>query len=150
VLADIGKIAWGTDIPTVPSHEWSLIRVGRATEKALKRIQKNAKHERTEYLRTHRECLALRVTPKDTEVAIQTIDRQWANKCMFVRIQSAVKTLSSAALPKVELVEESIHVHPVSGTEVKLRQVQTIHTKRKLGVAIIARNKRHFAQACGC
>jgi hypothetical protein len=97
VLVDIGKIVWGTAIPPVPSNERSLISVGCAVEKALKRIRKNAKNERTEFLRAHRERLALRVTPKDTEVAdaIQMIDRQLANTCMFGRIKSAVKPLSS-------------------------------------------------------
>jgi hypothetical protein len=109
------------------------------------------KKERTDYLRAHRERVALRVTPKDTKAAdaIQTIDQQLANTRIFSRIKSAVKPLSSAALTKVELVEESFHVHPVSGTEVKLLNVQTIDTKRELEAAIIARNKRHFAQAIG-
>jgi hypothetical protein len=151
VLAEIGESVWGPTIPVIPTNKRSLISVGRAAKKALKRIRKNAKNERANHLRTHRERLALRVTPKDTEVAdaIKTIDRQLANQHMFGRIQAAVKPLSYAALTKVEIVNESMHVHPITAQEVKLRQVQTINTKLELESAIIERNKHHFAQAQG-
>jgi hypothetical protein len=151
VLAEIGGSVWSPAIPFIPTNERSLISVGRAAKKALKRIRKIAKNERADHLRTHRERLALRVMPKDKAVAdaIKTIYRQLTNQHMFGRIQAAVKPLSSAALTKVQLANESMHVHPITGQEVKLQQVQTIDTKLELEAAIIEQNKHHFAQAQG-
>jgi hypothetical protein len=40
VLAEIGKSVWGPAILTVPTNERSLLSVGRAAKKALKRIKK--------------------------------------------------------------------------------------------------------------
>jgi hypothetical protein len=151
ILHELGTTIWGDDIPKIPHHEKSLINVGRAAEKALSRIRKNAKAERTQFLHAHRERLALRVTPKDTQVedAIKTIDKQLADNRMFGRIQAAVKPRSAAALTKVELVDETEHVNPATGARTTIRKVQTIDTKKELEAAIIERNQRHFAQAEG-
>jgi hypothetical protein len=151
VLQELGTPIWGDDVPKIPHHEKSLVSIGRATEKALARIRKNAKVERATFLRAHREHLALRVTPKDTDIedAIKTIDKQLKDMRMYGRIQAAVKPTSAAALIKVELVDESAHVHPTTGARTTLCKVQTIDTKKELEAAIIERNQRHFAQAEG-
>jgi hypothetical protein len=129
----------------------SLVSVGRAAEKALARIRKHAKVERTKFLRAHRERLALRVTTKDTDVedAIKTIDKQLDDTRMYGRIQAAVKPKTAAALIKVELVDETAHFRPDTGARTTVRKVQTIDTKKELEAAIIERNQRHFVQAKG-
>jgi hypothetical protein len=81
--------------------------------------------------------------------ALKTIDRQLEDKQRFGRIQAAVKPNSSAALTKVELVNETVHIHPVTGKRTVIRTVTTIDTKLELEAAIIARNQRHFAQSEG-
>jgi hypothetical protein len=151
VLQELGTTIWDDDVPKIPHHEKSLVGVGRAAEKALTRIRKHAKVERTEFLRAHRERLALRMTPKDTDVedAIKTIDKQLEDTRRYGRIQAAVKPTSDAALIKVELVNKTAHVHPNTGARTTFRKVQTIDTKKALEAAIIERNQRHFAQAEG-
>jgi hypothetical protein len=138
VLVDIDAEVWENTVPSIPSNERASISVGRAAENALKRIQKNAKHERAAFLRFHRERLALRVTPKDTETAdaIKTIDRQLTDTRMFGRIQFAVKPVSAAPLTKVELVDETPHIHPITRKAVTLRAVHGLETVR---VAVVAR-----------
>jgi hypothetical protein len=88
VLQELGTTIWGADVPKIPHHEKSLVSVGRAAKKAIARIRKHAKAEQTKFLRAHRERLALRVTPKDTDVedAIKTIDKQLDNTHMYGRI----------------------------------------------------------------
>jgi hypothetical protein len=132
ILQALGKTIWGDDVPATPHHAKSLISVGRAAEKSLSRIRKYAKVERTTFLRAHRERLALRVTHKDTGVdtAIKTINKQFSNKRMNGRIQAVVKPASAAALIKVELVDETVHVHPTTGARTAIRKVQTIDTTK--------------------
>jgi hypothetical protein len=85
----------------------------------------------------------------DVDVAVRNLERRQADNRMYGRIRASIKPTQSAPLTKVELVEESEHIHPITGKRVKIRKVLTVDTKRELEAAIIARNKRHFAQATG-
>jgi hypothetical protein len=82
-------------------------------------------------------------------VAVRNLERRQADNQMYGRIRASIRPTQSAPLTKVELVEESKHVHPTTGERVTLRKVLTVDTKRELETAIIARNKRHFPQATG-
>jgi hypothetical protein len=144
VLKEIGAI-------NIPSNTNVLINAGRAPAKAFTRIRKTAKKARQAEALAHRETIAQRISPKDTDVdvAVRSLERRQADNRMYRRIRASIRPTQTAPLTKVELVEESKHVHPITGERVKLRKVLTVNTKRELETAIIARNKRHFAQATG-
>jgi hypothetical protein len=152
VLNDIASIVWNPDsIPTIPSNTKALINVGRAAEKALRRIRRNVLTAHKAEAQAHQEKVALRISPKDTdaEVAIRNLDRRHADNRMYRHIRASLKPTASAPLTKVELISETDHVHPTTGKTVTLRNTLTVDTKRELEAAIITRNQTYFAQATG-
>jgi hypothetical protein len=91
------------------------------------------------------------MSSKDADVtsAIKTIDRQLTSGRRFRRIARALKPATSAHLTKVEIVSTTAYLHPVTGKTVKFKKVKVIDTRQALVTAIIARSKKHFAQAEG-
>jgi hypothetical protein len=123
VLKEIGAIVWRPElIPTIPSNTKALIGVGRTAERALTRIRKGAKKAREEEAQAHREKISLRISPKYTEenVAVRNYERRQADDRMYGRIRASIKPNQSAPLTKVELIEETDHVHPTTGKKVTL------------------------------
>jgi hypothetical protein len=91
------------------------------------------------------------MSAKDADAisAIKTIDRQLTSGRRFRRIAHALKPATSATLTKVEIISTESYLHPVTGTTVSFNKVKVIDTRKALEDAIIARNKKHFAQADG-
>jgi hypothetical protein len=95
--------------------------------------------------------IAQRWATKDTDpaAAIKNIDRQLNDTRRFRRIAPAIKPQPSSSLTKVEIIHTAAHLHSVTGKVVETTTIKTVDTRKALEAAIIARNKRHFAQADG-
>jgi hypothetical protein len=149
VLRNLAAELWPDDRPKIPRSTKILKNVGSAAQQALRHIHKNAVAEREKFLNELKAQLALRMSSKDadTAAAIKTIDRQLTSSSRFCRIARALKPQTSSALTKVEIVTSASHIHPRTGKEVAFRRIKVVYTRHALKAAIIARNKRHFAQA---
>jgi hypothetical protein len=151
VLHNLAAKIWKSDPPATPRSTKTLKNIGTAAKRALCRIRKNAVAEREAFLQELKAPLALCMSSKDADVisAIKTIDRQLTSGRHFHRIARALKPATSAPLTKVEIASTTAYLHPVTGKTVEFKQVKVIDTRQALEAAIIARNKKHFAQAAG-
>jgi uncharacterized protein YecE (DUF72 family) len=88
ILAEIGPKIWKT-VPATPQLLRSLRSIGNAAKRALRRIRRDAYKERKTFLEELKARIALRVSPKDTDVdvALKSINRQLADTKMFTRIR---------------------------------------------------------------
>jgi hypothetical protein len=75
--------------------------------------------------------------------------RQLQDTKRFARISRTLKDQTAQALTKVELLTSRKYVHPRSGHQHVFNDTTTNDVHHKCEAAIIARNKRHFAQAEG-
>jgi LPS O-antigen subunit length determinant protein (WzzB/FepE family) len=135
----------------IPRSTKTLKNIGTAAKRALRRIRKNAVAEREDFLQELNARLVLRMSVKDVDVtsAIKTIDQQLTSGRRFQRIENALKPATSATLTKVEIVSTETYLHPATGNAITFKNVQFIDTRKTLEDAIVARNKKHFAQADG-
>jgi hypothetical protein len=137
--------------PIHPPNLRALQSVARAANRALRRVRCVALAERRTFLETLRERIALRTKATQTsrEAALKNVTRQLQDTHRFSRIKRAIDPIRQPPLTKVELVHASAHLHPTTGEWVSHRKVHTVNTRQELEDCIIARNKRHFAQADG-
>jgi hypothetical protein len=152
VLADLAAKVWVSDPPPPhPRNLRALQSVTRAAERALRCVRKVALAKRRAFLERLRERIALRTKTQDTspEAALKNVTRQLQGTKRFSRIRRALDPIRQPPLTKVEIVRESEYLHPVTSKRVLQRQVREIDTRQALEAAIIARNRRHFAQADG-
>ena len=152
VLDDLASQLWPSEsAPPHPQNLRALKSVGRAAERALQRVRRVALEERRSFLDQLRERIALRTKTSDTspEAALKNVTRQLQDNKQFKRIRRALNPLRQPPLTEVEIIHESAHLHPVTGARVAHRNVQKVDVRKELEASIIARNKRHFAQADG-
>jgi hypothetical protein len=151
VLHNLAAEIWPTNPPAIPCSTKNLQKIGTAATRALRRIHKHAVAEREAFLQELKARRALHMSAKDADAisAIKTIDRQLTSGRRFHRIAHALKPATSATLAKVKIISTESSLHPVTGITVSFNKVRVIDTRKALEDAIIARNKKHFAQADG-
>jgi hypothetical protein len=151
VLADLAREIWPDGRPTPPVNNYVLRKVKIAAERALKRTRRDGDKERKAFLRELLVREATRVAPAGTseEVALKNIQRQLHDTKRFARISRTLKDQTAQALTKVEIVTPREYVHPRSGHRHVFHDTATIDVRHEFEAAIIAQNKRHFAQAKG-
>ena len=66
---------------------------------------------------------------------------------MFQRIQRTLKPVHNQALTQVHITRSSAHLHPTTGKTFTRNETIIVNTRQRLEAAIIARNRKHFAQA---
>jgi hypothetical protein len=128
-----------------------LRKVKIVAERALKRVRRDSANEREAFLQELRRRQATRVAPKgtDEDLAVTNVEKQLQDNRRFSRIARTLKSNSSPALTKVEIVATREHIHPVTGHHHTFTDTMTVDIREELKTAIINRNQRHFAQAEG-
>jgi hypothetical protein len=151
VLEALATEIWPDGPPTPPSNRYVLRKVKIAAERALKRVRRDSVNKREAFLQELRQRQATRVAPKgtDEDLAVKNVEKQLQDNRRFSRIARTLKSNSSPALTKVEIVATREHIHPVTGNRHTFTETMTVDIRKELETAIINRNQRHFAQAEG-
>jgi hypothetical protein len=122
-----------------------------AAYRFLTRIRREAKNLRTQFLQELRERIAKRKTPTDmaTKASLQCIEKQLRQTTRFRHIKHVLCPLTSSPLMKVHVTTTEQFIHPATGELTSHSAIEVIDTKVELEARILARNKKHFAQAQG-
>jgi hypothetical protein len=111
----------------------------------------NATQLRIAFLHGLRERIATRKTSSklSPEESLKCIDRQLKQTAFFANIKYAITPTTHKPLSKVHVTTKTSTIHPDTGLLVEASHVEVVDTRIELEQNIIARNKKHFAQAEG-
>jgi hypothetical protein len=131
--------------PPAPSIIYVLRKVKKAAKRALKRTRRDADTLRDDFLQAHKQRIATRIAPKDTDVdaSIKIIYNQLRDKKCFPLIARMLKPNASPAHTKVELVTNREYIHPNTGRRHCFTTTKTINIQKELETGIIERNQQH-------
>jgi hypothetical protein len=145
-------------LPLLPSTH-QIIDDGSCTNKQqlnaayrfLLRTRKDAESLRKNFLQELRECIAQRKTPSGMDLAasLQCINKQLRQMKKFCNIRQALNPQLQSTLNKVHVTMTEQYIDPATGQVKFIQKVEVIDTKAELESRILARNKKHFAQAQG-
>jgi hypothetical protein len=121
------------------------------SKKDLVRKRADAKRLRKAFLQALRERMALRKTSSSLSPAeaLKCIDKQLRQTANFGHIKSILKPSTQSSLTKVHVTTTESVLDATAGAEVLRQSVAIVDTKSELESRILARNKKHFAQAQG-
>jgi hypothetical protein len=110
-----------------------------------------AKVLRVEFLQELRERIALRKTSStlDPAKALKCISKQLRQTVQYGHIKSVLRPSTQDPLTKVHVTTQATVLNPDTGLDEIVTHVEVIDTRAELEARILARNKRHFAQAQG-
>jgi hypothetical protein len=122
-----------------------------AAYRFLKRTRREAKTLRTKFLQELRERIANRKTPTDmvAKASLQCIEKQLCQTTRYRHIKHVLCPSTSSPLTKVNVTTTEKFIHPATGEITSHSAIEVIDTKEELEARILARNKKHFAQAQG-
>jgi hypothetical protein len=143
VLDALAADIWPDGPPLSPSNRYVLRKVKIAAKRALKRVQRDSANERKTFLQE----LRRRGPCRPEDLAVKNVEKQLQDNRRFSRIARTLKSNSSPALTKVEIISTREHIHPVTGKRHTFTDTTTVDIHKELETAIINRSQRHFAQA---
>jgi hypothetical protein len=122
-----------------------------AAYRFLTRTRREAKTLRTKFLQELRERIANRKTPTDmaAKASLQCIEKQLHQTTQFRHIKHVLCPSTSSPLTKVHMTTTEQLIHPATGEITSHSAIEVVDTKAELEARILARNKKHFAQAQG-
>jgi hypothetical protein len=122
-----------------------------AAHRLLVRMQQDAKQLRKAFLQELRERIAMRKTPSklSPEESLKCINKQLRSTANFGHIKKVLQPSTPSPLTKVYVLTAEQTVDPTTGQPTTIKRVEIVDTKAELESHILARNKKHFAQAEG-
>jgi hypothetical protein len=122
-----------------------------AAHRFLTRTRKDATALRADFLQELQERIAMRKTPADMdrEASLKCIEKQLRQTTKFSNIKQVLCPSTHAPLTKVTVTTTEHFIDPVTGHITSHQSVEVVDTKAALESRILARNKKHFAQAQG-
>jgi hypothetical protein len=140
-------------LPLLPAHS-AIVDDGRRTDKQylnaakrqLVRVRRDASSKRKAFLQALKERIAMRKTSStlSAAAALQCINKQLGQPG---HIKYVLRPSTQTPLTKVHLTSTDQRTDPLTGVVSSHKTVSIINTKAKLESRILARNKKHFAQA---
>jgi hypothetical protein len=122
-----------------------------SAKRNLVRTRRNATQLRKAFLQELRERIAMRKTSSTLSPAasLKCIDKQLRQTAHYGHIKATLKPTIPSSLTKVHITTTTQLADPVTGEITEVQNVTVVDTKAELESRILARNKKHFAQAEG-
>jgi hypothetical protein len=122
-----------------------------AVHRLLVRMRQDAKQLRKAFLQELRERITKRKTPAklSPEESLKCINKQLRSTANFSHIKKALRPSMPSPLTKEHVTTMQHNIDPITGQPTTIKHVGIVDTKAELESRILARNKKHFAQAEG-
>jgi hypothetical protein len=122
-----------------------------AAYRLLTRPCKDAKSLHADFLQELRERITLRKTPADLDLteSLKCIDKTATTNEKKSHIKKVLCPSNPAPLTEVTVTTTEQYIDPATGKVTFHTTVEVVDTKAALEARILARNKKHFAQAQG-
>jgi hypothetical protein len=138
-IADNGSRMDKQELNSAKRH---LVRTRRRDAKQLRKAFLQELRERT---------IAMRKTSATLSPAesLKCIDKQLRQMAHYGHIKATLKSTAPSSLKKVHITTTAHVADPITGAITEAKTVTVVDTKAELESRILARNKKHFAQAEG-